>query len=82
MIVESGRIECVIPRDQLIPKEMLRVGDRVRAYVMKIDRSAKGPQLILSRVAPEFIMRLFELNLQTEFFAAVRSELRAQGHNI
>src|SRR5436305_7553783 len=62
-IVESGRIEGVIPRDQLIPKEMLRVGDRVRAYVMKIDRAAKGPQLILSRIAPEFIMRLFELEV-------------------
>ncbi len=62
-IVESGRIEGVIPRDQLIPKEMLRVGDRIRAYVTKIDRTAKGPQLILSRVAPEFIMRLFELEV-------------------
>ena len=62
-IVESGRIEGVIPRDQLIPKEMLRVGDRVRAYVMKIDRAAKGPQLILSRIAPEFLMRLFELEV-------------------
>src|SRR5487761_1922251 len=60
VIIESGRIEGVIPRDQLIPKEMLRVGDRIRAYVMKIDRTAKGPQLILSRIAPEFIMRLFE----------------------
>src|SRR6476659_8883322 len=63
VILESGRIEGLIPRDQLIPKEMLRVGDRVRAYVMKIDRTAKGPQLILSRVAPEFIMRLFELEV-------------------
>ena len=63
VIVESGRIEGVIPRDQLIPKEMLRVGDRVRAYVMKIDRTAKGPQLILSRIAPEFLMRLFELEV-------------------
>jgi N utilization substance protein A len=63
VIIESGRIEGVIPRDQLIPKEMLRVGDRIRAYVMKIDRTAKGPQLILSRVAPEFIMRLFELEV-------------------
>jgi len=62
-IVESGRIEGVIPRDQLIPKEMLRVGDRVRAYVMKIDRTAKGPQLILSRVSPEFLVRLFELEV-------------------
>jgi len=62
-IVESGRIEGVIPRDQLIPKEMLRVGDRVRAFVTKIDRTAKGPQLILSRIAPEFLMRLFELEV-------------------
>ena len=43
VIVESGRIEGMIPRDQLIPKENLRVGDRVRAYVMKIDRTARGP---------------------------------------
>src|SRR6187399_1857448 len=63
VIVESGRIEGLIPRDQLIPKEMLRVGDRVRAYVMKIDRTAKGPQLILSRVSPEFLARLFELEV-------------------
>src|SRR6185369_3941163 len=62
-IVESGRIEGVIPRDQLIPKEMLRVGDRIRAFVTKIDRTAKGPQLILSRIAPEFLMRLFELEV-------------------
>ena len=62
-IVESGRIEGMVPRDQLIQKEMLRVGDRVRAYVMKIDRTAKGPQLILSRVAPEFLVRLFELEV-------------------
>ena len=63
VIIESGRIEGIAPRDQLIPKEMLRVGDRVRAYVTKIDRTAKGPQLILSRIAPEFIMRLFELEV-------------------
>jgi len=63
VIVESGRIEGVIPRDQLIQKEMLRVGDRVRAYVMKIDRTAKGPQLILSRVSPDFLVRLFELEV-------------------
>src|SRR4029453_7194331 len=63
VIVESGRIEGVIPRDQLIPKEMLRVGDRIRAFVTKIEPQAKGPQLILSRIAPEFLMRLFELEV-------------------
>jgi N utilization substance protein A len=62
-IVESGRLEAVLPRDQMIPKENLRVGDRVRAYLLKIDRSARGPQLILSRVAPEFLVKLFELEV-------------------
>jgi transcription termination/antitermination protein NusA len=62
-IIEAGRIEAVLPRDQMIPKENLRVGDRVRAYLLKIDRVARGPQLILSRTAPEFIIRLFELEV-------------------
>lgn len=62
-IVEAGRIEALLPRDQMIPKENLRPGDRVRAWLMKIDRQARGPQLILSRTAPEFIMKLFELEV-------------------
>jgi len=62
-IIEAGRIEAVLPRDQMIPKENLRVGDRVRAYLLKIDRVARGPQLILSRTAPEFISKLFELEV-------------------
>jgi N utilization substance protein A len=63
LIVESGRVEALLPRDQLIPKENLRVGDRVRAFIAKIDRQARGPQLILSRVAPEFLVKLFELEV-------------------
>lgn len=62
-IVEAGRIEAVLPRDQMIPKENLRVGDRVRAFLLKVDRQARGPQLILSRTAPEFIIRLFALEV-------------------
>lgn len=62
-IIESGRIEALLPRDQMIPKENLRVGDRVRAYLMKIDRNVRGPQLILSRTAPEFLVKLFELEV-------------------
>jgi N utilization substance protein A len=62
-IIESGRLEALLPREQMIPKENLRVGDRVRAWVMKIDRAARGPQLILSRTAPQFIMKLFELEV-------------------
>src|SRR5207342_1745016 len=62
-IVESGRIEGVIPREQLIPKENLRVGDRVRAYVVKIEPQARGPQLVLSRITPDLVVRLFELEV-------------------
>jgi N utilization substance protein A len=62
-IVESGRLEALLPREQMIPKENLRVNDRVKAWVMKIDRGARGPQLILSRTAPQFIMKLFELEV-------------------
>ena len=62
-LIESGRLEAMLPRDQMIPKENLRVGDRVRAYIWKIDRAARGPQLILSRTAPEFLVKLFELEV-------------------
>src|SRR5512134_426637 len=62
-VIEVGRVEAVLPRDQMIPKENLRVGDRVRAYVLRIDRSLRGPQLVLSRTAPEFIIELFRLEV-------------------
>jgi len=62
-IVEAGRIEALLPRDQMIPKENLRPADRVRAWLMRIDRNARGPQLILSRTAPQFIMKLFDLEV-------------------
>jgi N utilization substance protein A len=47
----------------MIPKENLRIGDRARAYVWKIDRVSRGPQLVLSRTAPEFLVKLFELEV-------------------
>ena len=62
-IIEAGRVEALLPRDQMIPKENLRPGDRVRAWLVKIDRQARGPQLILSRTAPEFIIKLFSLEV-------------------
>ena len=62
-IIESGRIEAILLRDQMIPKENLRVGDRVRAYLLKVDRAARGQQLILSRTVSEFLAKLFELEV-------------------
>ena len=62
-IIESGRLEAMLPREQMIPKENLRVGDRVRAYIWKIDRVSRGPQLVLSRTVPEFLVKLFEIEV-------------------
>lgn len=62
-IIEAGKIEAVLPRDQMIPRENLRVGDRVKAFLLRVDRQARGPQLILSRTAPEFIVKLFEMEV-------------------
>jgi N utilization substance protein A len=62
-IIESGKIEGILTRDQMVPKENLRIGDRVRAYLLKVDPNARGPQLILSRIAPEFLIKLFELEV-------------------
>ncbi|HRO61396.1 MAG TPA: transcription termination factor NusA [Burkholderiaceae bacterium] len=58
-IIESGKLEARLPRDQMIQKENLRVSDRVRAYVEKVNREGRGPQLFLSRTSPEFIKHLF-----------------------
>ena len=60
LIIESGRVEALLRRDQMIPKENLRSGDRVRAYILKVDREARGPQVELSRTCPEFLLKLFE----------------------
>ena len=62
-IIEAGKIEALLPRDQMIPKENLRIGDRVRAYLLRIDRNARGPQIILSRTAPEFVIKLFDIEV-------------------
>jgi len=58
-VIEAGKLEARLPRDQMIPKENLRVGDRVRSLVLRANREGRGPQLILSRTAPDFIRHLF-----------------------
>jgi N utilization substance protein A len=62
-IVEAGRVEAILPRDQMILKENLRVGDRVRGYLLRVERALRGPQLVLSRTAPQFIAELFRLEV-------------------
>jgi transcription termination/antitermination protein NusA len=80
-IIEVGRIECLLPREAMIQKENLRVGDRVRAYLSRVDRGGRGPQLILSRIAPDFLKRLFELEVPEieEGLLEIRSAARDPG---
>ena len=59
LIVESGRVEGRLRRSEMIPKENLRTGDRVRAMIMEVDLTLRGAPIILSRSAPEFMMELF-----------------------
>jgi N utilization substance protein A len=59
IIVESGRVEGRLKRTEMIPKENLRTGDRVRAYMSGIDTLARGPQIMLSRSSPDFMIELF-----------------------
>jgi len=59
IIVESGRVEGRLRRSDMIPKENLRSGDRVRAMIMEVDLTLRGAPIILSRSAPEFMIELF-----------------------
>ncbi len=59
-IIEIGKVEARLPRTEMIPKENIRAGDRVRSYVLKVDHTARGQQVILSRTSPDFIRELFE----------------------
>jgi N utilization substance protein A len=59
VIVDLGRGEAIVRRDELIPRETFRPGDRIRAYVYDVRRETRGPQIFLSRTHPQFMAKLF-----------------------
>ncbi len=63
VIVDLGRGEGIIRRDQLINREPFRVGDRVRSFIREVKEEARGPQIFLSRTAPEFMAELFKMEV-------------------
>ncbi len=63
VIVDLGRGEAIIRRDELIPREMYRYGDRVRAYIYDVRREQRGPQIFLSRTHPQFMAKLFQMEV-------------------
>ena len=71
VIVDLGRGEGMLRRDQLIPREAFRVGDRIRAYVRDVRAEARGPQIFLSRTAPEFMAELFKMEVPEIYDGAI-----------
>ncbi len=63
VVVDLGRAEAMLRRDQLIPRETYRVGDRIRAYIRDVRSETRGPQIFLSRTAPEFMAKLFAMEV-------------------
>ena len=63
VIVDLGRAEGIIRRDEMIPRENVRYGDRIRAYLYDVRREQRGPQIFLSRARPEFMSKLFAMEV-------------------
>jgi N utilization substance protein A len=62
-IVELGKTEAILPYTEQVPRESYRRGDRLRAYLLQVKPSSKGPQIVLSRSHPNFVAKLFEMEV-------------------
>jgi transcription termination/antitermination protein NusA len=63
LIVNLGRTEAILPKREQIVRERYRQGDRIRGMILDIDRSARGPQIVLTRSHPDFLKKLFEIEV-------------------
>ena len=63
VIVDLGRIEGVMPSRERVPTEEYQPGDRIRAYILNVENAAHGPEIVLSRSHPDFVKKLFELEV-------------------
>ncbi|MBI4562261.1 MAG: transcription termination/antitermination protein NusA [Candidatus Rokubacteria bacterium] len=81
VIVELGKAEAILPEREQIPSERFNPGDRIRAYVFEVKKTAKGPQITLSRTHPGFLARLFETEIPeiAEGFVQVKAAAREAG---
>ncbi|VAV95613.1 Transcription termination protein NusA [hydrothermal vent metagenome] len=75
VIVDLGKAEAIIRRDQQLPRENYRNNDRVRAYIMEVRRETRGPQIFLSRAHPQFMAKLFEQEVPEVYDGVI--EIRA-----
>jgi N utilization substance protein A len=63
MIVNLGRTDAILPKDQQIPKRSFKQGDRIRAYLVEVRQTARDSQLVLSRTCDEFLAKLFHMEV-------------------
>lgn len=63
LLIDLGKTEAILPRREMSPRDNYRQGDSIRAYVLEVSRSAKGPQIVLSRAHPSFVKALFQLEV-------------------
>ncbi len=63
LVVNIGRTEALLPTQELIPGESFKIGERIKAYITKVEKSLKGPQVFISRTHPGLVKRLFELEV-------------------
>ncbi|MBW2413968.1 MAG: transcription termination/antitermination protein NusA [Deltaproteobacteria bacterium] len=78
LIVDLGRAEGIVYRKEQVPREMYRVNERIRAYVLDVLKEARGPQIILSRGCTEFLTKLFEQEVPEIYEGIVRIEAAAR----
>ncbi len=81
IIVDLGKTEAILPRNEQSSKEEFKQGDRIRTYILDVTREVRGPQVILSRANPNFVKRLFELEVPEiyEGIVEIKSISRAVG---
>ena len=78
IIVDLGRAEAVIPAKEQVPRESYRPGDRIRAYVVEVNKVAKGPQIVLTRASIDFLVKLFEQEVPEMYEKIVSIESAAR----
>ncbi|MBI4208385.1 MAG: transcription termination/antitermination protein NusA [Deltaproteobacteria bacterium] len=78
LVVDLGRTEAILPPREQIPGERFRVGDRVRAYVLEIEKATRGPQIILSRSSSDFLKKLFEVEVPEIYEKIVEIKVAAR----
>lgn len=80
--IDLGKVEAILPLNELMPTDRFNQGDRVKSYITKVENTTKGPQIVLSRTHPGLLKRLFELEVPEIFDGVVeiRSVAREAGY--